>query len=135
MHFGVKSLQVLYLAESIDRGPNSAGFRMKCILHEGREQSLEMCDLYSAAPNAFVLLRSCISFASLSLSLLFSLPSDALSLPAATCSVLLLLSQPSTFGAALPLSLLLLAFFLLCLPPPPASSCVGVRLQLLLKSH
>lgn len=49
-----------------------------------REQSLEMCDLYSTAPNAFVLLRSCISSA-FSLSRLLSppppsslLPSDAL---------------------------------------------------------
>ena len=125
---------------------------MKCILQEvgsveGREQSLEMCDLYSAAPNAFVLLRSCISFASfsfLSLSLLFSLPSDALSLPAATHLVLLHLSQPTTCGAALPVSLLLLlllllALFQLCLSffncpshSPACSACVGVRLQLCL---
>lgn len=125
---------------------NYAGFCIKCILQEvgsveGREQSLEMCDLYSAAPNTFVLLRSCISFASLSLSLLSSLPSDAVSPPAATRLVLLHLSQPTTFGAPLPVSLLLRHFSSsVCslLPPPlfppshsPAcSACVGVRLQL-----
>lgn len=128
---------------SIDCGPNYAGFLIKCILQEAgsverREQSLEMCDLYSAAPNTFVLLRSCISFAPLSLSFLFSFPSDAFSLPAATCLVILHLAQPTTFTAALPVSLLPLAFFQVCLSSPsnplfflllhsPASSaCVGV---------
>lgn len=49
-----------------------------------RKQSVEMCDLYSAASNAFVLFRSYTGSASLSLSLLFLPPSNALSLPAAT---------------------------------------------------
>lgn len=93
-------------------GTNYPGFGMKCILQESgsvevREQSLEMCDLYSAAPNTFVLLWSCISFAPLSL--LFSLPSDALSLPAATLLVLLHLAQPTTLRAAQSASLPLLA--------------------------
>lgn len=62
-------------AVSVEFGPNYAGFGMKGLPQEagsveGREQSLEMCDLYSAAPNAFVLLRSCISFAALVSSLL-----------------------------------------------------------------
>lgn len=131
-------------------GTNYAGFGMKCILQESgsvevREQSLEMCDLYSAAPNTFVLLWSCISFASLSLSLFFSLPSDALSLPAATLLVLLHLAQPTALRAAQSASLPLLAalsfsilsslfplylffsfksllFFVFCFRPP---ACVG----------
>lgn len=90
------------------------------------EQSLEMCDLYSAAPNAFVLLRSCISFASLSLSFFFLLPSDALSLPAATHLVHLDLSQPTTFSAALPVSLFLLAFF----PAPSFLSIISFPISL-----
>lgn len=129
-------------------GTNYAGFGMKCILQESgsvevREQSLEMCDLYSAAPNTFVLLWSCISFASLSL--FFSLPSDALSLPAATLLVLLHLAQPTALRAAQSASLPLLAalsfsilsslfplylffsfksllFFVFCFRPP---ACVG----------
>lgn len=81
-----------------------------------REQSLEMCDLYSTAPNAFVLLRSCISSA-FSLSRLLSLfphpPSFhlMLSLPAATHLVRGDLSRATTLGAALPDFLLLLAVF------------------------
>lgn len=77
MHFKGKSQRV-DLAEpmSIDCGPYYAGFRIMCILQEAglveeREQSLEMCDLYSAAPNTFVLLRSCISFAPLAFFPLF----------------------------------------------------------------
>lgn len=106
------------------------------------EQSLEMCDLYSAAPNAFVLLRSCISSASLPLLLsLFPpllLPSDALPLPAATHLVHLDLSRPTTLGASLPDFLLLLAFSQSHLSPqsfhflsrcPLVSTCVGVRPQ------
>lgn len=75
-----------------------------------------------------------------SLSLLFSHPSDALSLslrPLTWCFSI----QPTTFGVPLSVSLLLLAFFQLCLSSPssfipwpshfPAcSACVGVRLQL-----
>lgn len=85
-------------------------------LVQWREQSLEMCDLYSAAPNAFVLLRSCISFASFSLSLSLSFVSFfpfplmlARSLPAAIHLVLLHRGQPTT------VTLLLLAFFQLFL--------------------
>jgi len=78
------SLVLCNLAEpvSISCGPDDVVFLVNHILQrsygkeagsvEVRKQSLEMCDLYSAAPNTFVLLRSCISSACLSLSLSLS---------------------------------------------------------------
>lgn len=142
---------------SIDCGPNYAGFCMKCILQEagsveGREQSLEMCDLYSAAPNTFVLLRSCISFASLSFSLSFFPFPLMLSLslrPLSWCfsislnqhlSVLLCHSFVPPFGI-FPCSsvFLFLPFssFYSCLTLTAYSACVGLRLysSTSVKSH
>lgn len=104
-------------------------------LFHWREESLEMRDLHSTAPNAFALLQSCIS----SVFSIFFSPSSffhlMLSRPAATHSVHPDLSRATTLGAARPDFLLLLAvfqchlssqFFRFLLYCPACSMCVGV---------
>ncbi len=101
----------------------------------GGKQSQEMCDLYSAAPNAFVLLRSCISFASPSLSLPF--PSSVMlarSLRPLTWCVFISVDQPLWVCRLPPPSGIFSALFFLIYYSlsllPACFACVGVRLQL-----